>query len=149
MNHLLYLRVHTDHPLVEIRMISHQNIRIPRARHEDRIHSAANRRHEDLAHLQSDQECKRHDNGREGAALVVCRLREFQIEKGQKGAQVGDEGGAHGEDGADETVIDEGVDAAVLHHPTQKYYQNLAPLNDTPETKGRETYVHVSLAAGM
>lgn len=130
-------------------MIPHQNIRIPRARHEDRIHSAANRRHEDLAHLQSDQERKRHDNGREGAAFVVCRFRKFQIEEGKEGTQVGDEGGAHGEDGPDEAVVDEGIDTAVLHHPTHKYHQNIAPLYDIPETRGVGTYVHVSLAAGM
>ena len=40
----------------------------------------------------------------------------MEIEVTQQGAEVGDEGATHGEDGADEAVIDEGVDAAVLHH---------------------------------
>lgn len=40
----------------------------------------------------------------------------MEVEVTQQGAKVGDKGAAHSEDGADEAVVDEGVDAAVLHH---------------------------------
>jgi len=116
MNHLLYARVHSNHPLIKIRMILPQTIRIPRHRHEQRISSAADRRHEDLADLQADEEGKGQDDGRVGAGTVVLGLGELEVEIGEEGAEVGDEGGAHGEDGPDEAVVDERVDAAVFHH---------------------------------
>ena len=116
MNHLLYLRINPDHPLIKFRMIPHQNIRIPRRRDKQGINATPDGRHEYLADLQANQKRKRHDNGREGAAVVVARGGEAQVEVGKEGAEVGDEGGTHGEDGGDEAVVDEGVDAAVFHH---------------------------------
>ena len=98
-------------------MIPHQHLRIPRTRHENRIHAAANGRHEYLTHLQPDQECKSHDDGRELAAFVVRWFGELQVEVREEGAEVGDKDAAHGEDGANQAIVDEGVDAAVFHHP--------------------------------
>ena len=98
-------------------MIAHQDIRIPSGGDEKRRDAAADGRHEDLADLQADEEGKGHDDGGEGAAVVVGRRGELQVEEGEQGAEVGDEGGAHGEDGADQAVVDERVDAAVFHHP--------------------------------
>lgn len=116
MYHGLHLRINLDHPRPKIRVIPHQHLGIPRARHEDRIHPAANRRQEDLTHLQPDQEGKRHDDGCELAAFIVCRVRELEVEEREQAAEVGDEGAAHGEDRPDEAIVDEGVDAAVFHH---------------------------------
>ena len=47
---------------------------------------------------------------------VVVRGRELQVEEGAEGAEVANSKGAHYDDGVDEAVIDEDVDAAVFHH---------------------------------
>ena len=61
MDTLLHLRVNRDHLRIQIRMIPHQDLGIPGRSHKERIDATANRRHEDLADLKSDQERKRHD----------------------------------------------------------------------------------------
>ena len=152
MYRLLHLRINLHHPLIQIRMIPHQNLGIPRARHEDRVHPAANRRHEDLAHLQPDQEGKRHDDGRELAAFVVLGFGEFEVEEGEEGAEIGDKGAAHGKDRADQAVVDESVDAAVLHHARNSVFQpsvSSMVIRRTQRGGIGRAYVHVSLAAGI
>ena len=95
-------------------MLPCQHICIPRHAHKDRLHSTAQRRQEDLANLQADQKAESHDHGRVLPALVVGRVREFKVEEGEQAAEERDEGGAHGQDGRDEAVVDEGVDAAAF-----------------------------------
>ena len=56
MNHLLHLWVDPYHPLVQVGMIPHQNIWVPRRSHEDCVHTTPNGRHKDLTDLQSNQE---------------------------------------------------------------------------------------------
>lgn len=144
MYHCLHLGVDFDHPRPEIGMILHQNVRIPRSRHEYRVHAASNRRHEDLAHLQANQEGKGHDDGREPAPFVVSRFGELEVKEGKEAAEVGDEGAAHGEDGADEAVVDQSINAAILHHP-------VPPRQQPPTFHILQHWVtdfHVSLAAG-
>lgn len=128
MNRRLHLRINPHHPLIQIRMIPHQHLGIPRTRHENGIHPAADRRHEDLTHLQPYQERESHDDGRELAAFVVLGFGEFEVEECEEGAEVGDKGAAHCEDGADEAVVDEGVDAAVFHHPKNSVFSHVSPL---------------------
>lgn len=53
-NHLLHFGIYPDHPLVKVRMIPHQDIRIPRSSNKNSIDAAANWRHEDLADLESN-----------------------------------------------------------------------------------------------
>lgn len=89
MNHLLYLRINLDHPRVKIRMIPHQHVRIPRRGDEQRVYTATYWRHEDLADLQPDEEGEGHDDGGEGAAVIVGRFGEFEVEVGEEGAEVG------------------------------------------------------------
>ena len=96
MNHLLNLWIHTNHPLIKIRMVPHQNIRIPRSGNENCIHPTPDWGQKNLAHLQSNEECKGKNNGCESAAGVVGRGGELEVEESEQGTEVGDEGGAHG-----------------------------------------------------
>ena len=97
-------------------MICHRDLRIPRHCHEQRVNPAIEGRDEDVRDLQADDERKGDHHGREGAVAVVRGRREDEVEVRQEGAGVGDEAGAHGEDGADEAFVDEGVDATLLNH---------------------------------
>ncbi len=91
MNHLLHLRINPHHFLIEVRMISHQDIRIPRRSNENSIDTTTNRRHEDLADLQSNQEGESHNDRGKCASLIISWFRELQVEVGEKGADVGHE----------------------------------------------------------
>ena len=55
---LLYFRIDANHPSIEVRVILHQDVRVPRHGHKDRVHAATYWRHEDLTDLQSDQKAK-------------------------------------------------------------------------------------------
>ena len=114
--HLLYFRICAHHPAVDICMVAHQYLWIPRRSHKNRINTAANRRHEDLADLQTDQECKRHDHRRVGAASVVGWVCELQVKVRKESTEVTNECRAHGQDRSDQAIIDQGVDSAVFHH---------------------------------
>lgn len=116
MNHLLDLGINLHHARIEIGMIPHQHIRIPRRRNKYGVDAAADGGQEDLTDLQADEEGKGHDDGREGASGVVFRLGELQVEVGEEGAEVGHECGTHGQDGTNQAIVDERVDAAVFHH---------------------------------
>ena len=116
MNHLLHPWIHGDHSGVEIRMITHEHVGVPRSCDKDGVDAAANGCHEDLADLEADEEGKGHDDRRESAGVVVARGSELEVEKSEECAEVGDEGGTHGEYGADQAVVDECVDAPVFHH---------------------------------
>ena len=96
---LLHLGVNSNNPSIEIRVLPHHHITIPRHCHENRVNSTAQRRHENLAYLQPDQEAECKHNGRECPAFVVGWVGELEVEEGEEGTEIGDEGGAHGEDG--------------------------------------------------
>jgi hypothetical protein len=51
MNHLLHFRINVDHASVEVRVIAHQNIRVPRSGDKEGVYPAADWCHEDLADL--------------------------------------------------------------------------------------------------
>ncbi len=107
------------------------------------LHATPNRCHENLADLQADEERKGHDDGRKGSSLVISRLCELEVEEGEQGGEIGDEGRAHGKDGTDEAVVYESIDAAVFHRAVKSKWVVLS------EGRTRETYVQVSFAAGM
>lgn len=96
MDHLLHFRVSSHHSVVDVRMISHQNLGIPSRSNENRIDAASYRRHEDLTYLQADQkgECQ-HDRS-VGATGVVLWLGEFKVKVCEEGTKVANKGGAHG-----------------------------------------------------
>lgn len=114
MQHLPDPRVHGDQPIVKLPMLPGQHVRIPRHAHEQRLDATAQRRQENLTDLQANEEGEGHDDAREFAAGVVGRVREFEVEEGEQAAEECHEGGTHGEHGADQTVIDEGVDAPAV-----------------------------------
>ena len=80
MNHFLHLGIDTHHAIIEVRMIAHQNVRVPCSRHEQGIDTATDRRHEYLTDLQSDEEGESHDYRGESAALVVTGFCELEIQ---------------------------------------------------------------------
>lgn len=96
MDCLLHARVQLHELVVDFRVVVNHDLRIPAHRHEDGLDTTANRRHEDLAHLQADHESKGHNDSGKVAVGVVGRLRELQVQVGQQGADVGNEHGAHG-----------------------------------------------------
>ena len=145
MNPLLYLRIYMNHPGIEIRMIPHQYFWIPCRCHENCIHSASQWCHEDLAYLQSNKEAESHDDWGKGAAFVIGRVSELQVEECEESGEVGDKGRAHGQDGADKAVVDECVNASVLHHAGI----HCQIFGSFASGRGMQTYVQVSLAAGM
>lgn len=114
---LLDMRVDADHAGIQVGMIPHQDLRIPRTGHEYGIDATAKRRGEDVADLEADEEGEGNHNRSVGAILVVSGRGEDEVEVGEKRAGIGNKGRAHAEDGADETFIDKGVNSAVLDHP--------------------------------
>ena len=97
-------------------MLGHQNLRIPRHSRKDGLDTTAHRSHEDLTDLQPDNKRESHDNRRERAVVVITRVCVLQVEVSEKRADVGNTHRAHGEHRSHETVVDQGVDAAVFHH---------------------------------
>ena len=116
MDHLLHLWINPDHPVIELWMIPHQNVRIPRSSDKYSVDATSDWRHEYLADLQSDQERESHNDGRKGASVIVSWLGELQVEIGQESAEVRYKSTAHGEYGPDQTVINKCIYAAVFHH---------------------------------
>ena len=57
-----------------------QDLRVPRGGDEDGVDAAADGRQDDLAGLQADEEGIGHDDGGEGAAVVVGRMGELEVE---------------------------------------------------------------------
>ena len=116
MNTLLDLRIHSYHPRIQIRMLRHQHLRIPRCGYKHGITPAPNGCHEDLAHLQADQKRKRHHHGCVTARAVVRRLGELQIQIRQQRAEIRDKRTPHRQNRPDQAVVHQRVDPAVLHH---------------------------------
>ena len=116
MNHLLHLRVYPDHPLVQIGMIPHQNVWVPRRSDKYGIHTRPNRRHEYLTNLQSDEEGESHDHRRKSSPIVVTRLREFEVEIRKEGADISHKGRSHRQYRSNQAVIDQCINSAILHH---------------------------------
>lgn len=79
MYRLLNARINTNHCLVDIRMIPHEDFGVPRGRHEDSVDAARQGRREDVCDLQADDEGKGDDYGGEAAVGVVLRLREEEV----------------------------------------------------------------------
>ena len=113
---LLHMRINLNHVSVQIRMITNHDLGVPSSGNEDSVDTATKRSGEDVADLQTDDEGEGYHDGRIPPRLVICRLSEDQVQVGQEGAGIGDEGGSHAEDGADEAFVDEGIDATIFDH---------------------------------
>lgn len=116
MNRNLHMRVDLHQPLPQIRKLLNQNLRIERHGDKERSHTTLDRHQEDIGDLEADKEGEGHNYGGEGVAVVVGGLGEGDVEIGEERANVGNEDGAHGEDGIDETFVDESINATVPHH---------------------------------
>jgi hypothetical protein len=132
------MRIHLNHILVQLRVLAHHNLRIPRSSHKDSLNTALQRRGEAVGDLQTDEESVRNDDGGESAVGVVARVGEDEVEVGEaveggillatsrslsrgvegnlQGTDVGYEGGTHGEDGTGQTLVDQRVHSTVLNH---------------------------------
>lgn len=83
MNSLLHMRIHLNHILIQLRVLAHHDLRIPRGRDENRLNATLQRRREAVGDLQADEESVRHDDGRERAGGVVGRVSEDEVEVGE------------------------------------------------------------------
>jgi hypothetical protein len=113
---LLHVGVHRNHALVKIRMLPHQNLGVPRHRDKDGVDATGQRRSENVANLQSNQEGESDDHRRVRAIRVVCWRREEEVEVCEERACVCDKGCAHGQYWTNQAFVDESVDSAVLDH---------------------------------
>ena len=116
MNSLLYVRVHRHHSGPEIGKVPHQDLRVPRGRHEEGSRAGLQRCQEDIGHLKADEKGKGHDDRSEAATVVVSRFGEFEVEVSQQGTNVSYECGPHRQYWVNEAVVDQRVDAPILHH---------------------------------
>lgn len=116
MNGLLYLRVYSDHLLVQFRVLRHQDLRVPGGRHEYCVDATAERCGEDVADLQSDQKGESNNHRREITIRIVSRVGEGEVEIGHQRAGIAYEGCTHAEHRANETFIDKGIDSTLLDH---------------------------------
>lgn len=116
MNRNLHMRVNLHQPLPQIGKLLNQYLRIERHGDKERSHTTLDRHQEDIGDLEADKEGEGHNYGGEGVAVVVGGLGEGDVEIGEERANVGNEDGAHGEDGINETFVDESINTTVLHH---------------------------------
>ena len=133
------MRIHFNHILIQLRVLAHHDLRIPRGSHENGLDTALQRCSEAVGDLQTDEKSVCDDDGSESAIGVVGRVGEDEVEVGEavdwekivsfvvilKGrgqrrnlqcADVGYEGRAHGEDGTGQTLVDQGVHSTVFNH---------------------------------
>lgn len=82
--------------LPQIRELIDEHLGIESHRHKEGRNTTLDRNEEDIGNLQTDEECERHDNGRESVALVVSWRSKGEVEVGEEGAEVGYEDGTHG-----------------------------------------------------
>jgi hypothetical protein len=84
-NSLLNMRIHLNHILVQLRVLAHHNLRIPRGSHENGLDTALQRRGEAIGDLQADEESVRDDDGGESPVGVVAGVGEDEVEVGEAG----------------------------------------------------------------
>jgi hypothetical protein len=82
-NGLLDVRVHLDHVLVQLRVLAHHDLGIPRGSHENGLDAALQRCGEAVGDLQADEESVRDDDGRVSAVAVVGWAGEDEVEVGE------------------------------------------------------------------
>jgi hypothetical protein len=82
-NGLLDVRVHLDHVLVQLRVLAHHDLRIPRGSNENGLDTALQRRGEAVGDLQADEEGIGDDDGSELALRVVGWVCEDEVQVGE------------------------------------------------------------------
>lgn len=109
MYRLLNLRIDPNHGVVDVPVVPHEDLGVPRRGDEDGVDAARDGRREDVCDLQADEEGEEHDDSRPAAVAVVLGLREEEVEVREEGAGVGDEQTTKGQDGADEAFLKLGL----------------------------------------
>jgi hypothetical protein len=79
-NGLLDVRVHLDHVLVQLWVLAHHDLRIPRGSNENGLNTALQRRGEAIGDLQADEEGICDDDGSELALRIVGWVCEDEVE---------------------------------------------------------------------
>lgn len=77
------MRVHLNHVLVQLRVLAHHNLRIPRGSHKDSLNATLQGCSEAVGDLQTDEESIGDDDGSESAVSVVGRVGEDEVEVGE------------------------------------------------------------------
>ena len=153
MDLLCYLGVYGDHASVEVGVIAHEDLWIPGSGDEEGGDAAFERGQEDVGNLEADYEAEGQDDGGVAATFVVHWLGVDEVQVGEEGTDVTDQGSAHGEDGIDETGIDQDIDATVFHHAVNCQGNSSEAMNvngmEWKRRRGAGTYDQVSLAAGI
>lgn len=108
MDGLLNLRVDANHLVIELGVIADHDFGVPGGGNEDGVDAARNRGGKDVGDLEADEEGEGDDDGSVVASPVVDGVGEGDVEIGEEGRGVADKGGAEGEHGADETVLQRG-----------------------------------------
>lgn len=88
----------------------------PRHGHEKGVDSAADWSGKDVANLQANKESKGNNDRSKTAIRVVGRIRKDQVEEGHQSTCIADKGGAHTEHRSNETLVDQGINTALLDH---------------------------------
>jgi hypothetical protein len=83
MNSLLNMWIHLDHILIQLRVLAHHDLRIPRGSDENRLDTALQRRGEAVGDLQTDEESVGDDDGRESAVAVIGWVGEDEVKVGE------------------------------------------------------------------
>lgn len=133
MDSLLHLRVDLDHLVIQLRVVTAHDSRVPTCGDEDGLDTTGDRSGEDGADLEPDEEGEGHDDGGEATVLIVCGRGEVEVQISEERGGVTDEYTTEGENrtnkavlecvstGADtmcgwKTYVDKRVNATVLHH---------------------------------
>lgn len=90
MNGLLNMRICRHHLAVQVRVFCDHYLRVECCSNENSVDATAERGCEDIGDLQTNQECKRNDNGCVLAVAIVRRRGEDQVQVSQESAQVSD-----------------------------------------------------------
>lgn len=75
---LLQVRIHLHHLVVQVVMITHQDLWIPSYCHKNGVDAGAERRGEEVAYLQTDEEREGNNNYGEVSVRVVWRIGELE-----------------------------------------------------------------------
>ena len=84
MNSLLHVRVHDNHALVELRMLSYEHFRIPCHSNKEGVDAARQRGSEAVRNLQTNEEGVRDHDRSEASGRVVGWVGEVDVEVGEE-----------------------------------------------------------------
>lgn len=87
-------------------MITDHHFGVPGRRHKDGVDATGQRGCEDVADLQTDEECKGNNHHGVLSVRVIGWVCELQVQEGEQGGREANECGAEGEDRPNEAFVD-------------------------------------------